>query len=322
MKKTLLLAAALFSIAAQAEVITLDLSQPTEPEKFEFAENGMWKETYNDTAFAYFSTQKFNFSHLPSRNSWGGMSWEGFTVSQATQDGAGYGYYSNVAKGGLKGEGTPYIFAYYSEYWLISEDNKDMLSSNVILFDGEYYPREVYLNNALVAYNDVVNGASNGGYKFGDFATSKRTEDRFEVWIKGLDADYEETEEKVVYQLAYFAKDTSFVNTKWEKVDLSALGKVSGLSFTVVSTDQGTYGTNTSTYFALDGLSVSTTADEPLVPTFTAELPANEIAAINIYTIAGQLLGNVIDTPQNIIRQLPRGTYMLRSNDKVMKVVK
>ena len=320
MKKTLLLAAALFSIAAQAEVITLDLSKPTDPEKFEFAENGMWKETYNDTAYAYFSTQKFNFSHLPSRNSWSGYSWEGFTVSQATKDGEGYGYYSNVAKGGLKGEGTPYIFAYYSEYW--HTNNEDMLSSNVILFDGEFYPREVYLNNALVSYNDVVNGASSGGYKFGDFDKSGRTEDRFEVRIKGLDSDLEESDKTVVYNLAYFAKDTSFVNTQWEKVDLSPLGKVSGLSFTVVSTDQGKYGTNTSTYFALDGLKVSTTANEPLVPTFVAELPLNEIANINIYTIAGQFIGNRCDSPQNIIRTLTNGTYLLRSNDKVMKVVK
>ena len=262
------------SLTISAEVITLDLSKPTNPESFAFDANGMWTETFNETEYPYIESQVYGFSHLPSANSYSGTSWEGFTVSKATKDGEGYGYYSNMAKGGINGEGTPYIFAYYSEYWLINEDNEDMMSSNHIIFnDGkEYYPCYVYLNNAVIGYHDVVEGSAYGR----KFAKG----DRFEVWIQGLDADYEATDEKVIYRLADYTSENEadwFVNTEWAKVDLSPLGKVAGLTFTVVSTDQGAYGTNTATYFALDGLTVSTTAPKK-VATFENEAGGIHVA--------------------------------------------
>ncbi len=272
-KFTFLLSALVASLTISAEVITLDLSKPTNPESFAFDANGMWTETFNETEYPYIESQVFGFSHLPSANSYGGTSWEGFTVSKATKDGEGYGYYSNMAKGGINGEGTPYIFAYYSEYWLINEDNEDMMSSNHIIFNNgqEYYPCYVYLNNSVIGHHDVVEGSAYGR----KFAKG----DRFEVWIQGLDADYEATDEKVIYRLADYTSENEadwFVNTEWAKVDLSPLGKVAGLTFTVVSTDQGAYGTNTATYFALDGLTVSTTAPKK-VATFE-----NEAGGVNV----------------------------------------
>ncbi len=282
MKKFFFFASALLaSLSISAEVITLDLTKPTNPKTFTFGENGMWAETYNETEYSYFETQVFGFSHLPSGNSYSGMSWEGFTVSKATQDGQGYGYYSNMAKGGLAGEGTPYIFAYYSEYWLMDEKNEDMMSSNHILFtDGnEYYPRYVYLNNSFVGYTNVMQG--------GGAARAFKRGDRYEVWIQGLDANYEASEEKVIYRLADFTAEDStkwFVNTEWEKVDLSPLGKVSGLTFTVVSTDQGQWGTNTATYFALDGLTVTTTADEEVIDPYEVKEPV--VATFEDITLA------------------------------------
>ena len=263
MKKiTFLLSALAVSLTMSAKVITLDLENPTNPETFEFNEAGMWVETWNQSDYEYFDVQIFSFSHLLSKNSYGGTSWEGFTVSQATKDGDGYyDYFSNMAKGGIKGEGTPYIFGYYSEYWLMNEKNEDMTSSNLIIFnDGEeYYPRFVYVNNALIGHHDVVEGDYTG-YKF-------QQGDKFELWIQALDEDYyhELSDDKVVYRLADYTSENPeewFVNTEWAKVDLSELGATYGLAFTLVSTAKGDYGTNTSLYFALDGLTVTTTADE------------------------------------------------------------
>lgn len=255
MKKGLLvLAAMVASLTMSAKTITLDLSQPTNPASFTYNADGMWTETWNDSDYMFFDVQKYSFSHILSGNSYGGTSWEGFTVSKATTG----DYYSNLAKGGLAGVGTPYILAYYSEWWLMNEDNEDMMSSNQIIFnDGNaYYPQYVYLNNALVTYNDIMNGNAFGARAF-------KRGDKFEVWIQGITEDLDDvTDEKVICRLAdYTAEDSTtwYVNTAWEKVDLSALGKVYGLAFTVVSTDQGMYGTNTATYFALDGLTVSDT---------------------------------------------------------------
>jgi hypothetical protein len=274
MKKIyLILAAVVASMSVSAKNFTMDLSQPTNPESFAFNADGMWTETWNDSDYMFFDVQKYSFSHILSGNSYGGTSWEGFTVSKATTG----DYYSNMAKGGLAGVGTPYILAYYSEWWLMNEDNEDMMSSNQIIFnDGEaYYPQYVYLNNALVTYNDILNGNAFGAHAF-------HRGDKFEVWIQGITEDLDDvTDEKVIYRLADYTDEDStkwYVNTEWAMVDLTSLGKVYGLAFTVVSTDQGMYGTNTATYFALDGLTISD-GKEVKVQVATFE---NEVGGVNV----------------------------------------
>ena len=83
-----------------------------------------------------------------------------------------------------------------------------------------------------------------------------------------------------MYRLADYTSENSdewFINEEWAKVDLSELGQVYGLAFVVVSTDQAYGFTNTATYFALDGLKVSTTADEPTAVSNTnAEIKATK----------------------------------------------
>ena len=277
------------SMMAKAEVIRLDVEHPTNPEAFSFNENGMWTETWNDTDYPYFESQIFGFSHLLGGNSWGGTYWTGFTVSKATKDGVGFGYYSNVAKGGIRGKGSPYMLAYYDEWWLMDDNNEDMMSSNQIIFGGKaYYPRYVYLNNALVSYNNILNG--------GGAARAFAKGDKFEVWIQGITEDLDDvTDEKVVYRLADYTSENEeewFVNTEWAKVDLSELGKVYGLAFTVVSTDQGTYGTNTATYFALDGLTVTTTANEVIPEPVKVATFENEKGGINLTEPESNWFGN------------------------------
>lgn len=298
MKKiTFLLSALLVSLTMSAKVITLDLEHPTNPEAFTFDANGMWTETWNDQDYSYFETQIFSFSHLLSGNSYGGTTWEGFTVSKATKDGDGYAqWYSNMAKGGLRGKGSPYILGYYSEYWLMNEDNEDMTSSNLIIFnDGEeYYPRYIYVNNSFVGHHDVTEGDYTG-YQF-------KQGDKFELWIQALDEDYyhELSDDKVVYRLADYTSENPeewFVNTEWAKVDLSELGATHGLAFTLVSTAKGAYGTNTSLYFALDGLTVSTTADEEIPASVKVATFENEKGGINLTEAESNWFG--ADEPAN-----------------------
>ena len=261
MKKSTLILAALFaSMAVSAKTITLDLSQPTDPTSFVFNENDVWESTC-DSSVQSFEAQIFAFSKSLDGRSYGGTSWNGFTVSKATTG----DYYANYQKGGLKGEGSSYVLAYYNEWWLIDPKNEDATSSNMIIFnDGEaYYPRYVYLNNVLISYSDIMNGNDFGGRAF-------KRGDKFGVKIEGLDDEFYPDGSEVTYLLADYTDEDStkwYVNTEWEKVDLTSLGQVYGLQFTVFSTDQGMYGTNTATYFALDGLTVSDV--EPLkVATF------------------------------------------------------
>lgn len=119
MSKKIILCA-VFSMAVSlsavraAEPITLDLSQPVNPESFEFT-NDVWTETYNATDYTYFEVQNFMFSHLPSMNSYGGTSWEGFTVARISSD--TLNSFGCMAQGGFDGVGKPYLVGYYSEYY-------------------------------------------------------------------------------------------------------------------------------------------------------------------------------------------------------------
>ena len=122
MKKNLLFCAALFAISVQAKEITLNLATVVnvDGDGIEYnAENVMdstYSEDYRWSPFFFTNDFEFMFSHLPSGNSWSGSSWEGFTLSKKnTNTGDGF---ECVAKGGMAGEGTPFVVAYYSEYFL------------------------------------------------------------------------------------------------------------------------------------------------------------------------------------------------------------
>ena len=118
----------MLSMMTFAEVITMDLATATNlnGDVVTFSEgygNGyydlthVWDSTYSDMGmhqFIYTNDQCFMLSHMPSQNSYGGMSWEGFTISRVSQDTANV--FGCVANGGLAGVGTPYVIGYFSEW--------------------------------------------------------------------------------------------------------------------------------------------------------------------------------------------------------------
>ena len=161
MSKKIILCA-VFSMAVSlsavraAEPITLDSSQPVNPESFEFT-NDVWTETYNATDYTYFEVQNFMFSHLPSMNSYDGTSWEGFTVARVASD--TLNAFGCMAKGGVAGVGTPYLVGYYSEYYTWTNENGEP-SSNLMLFnDGSTYEAVgMYVCNDAQTYHSIQNG--------------------------------------------------------------------------------------------------------------------------------------------------------------------
>ena len=50
------------------------------------------------------------------------------------------------------------------------------------------------------------------------------------------------------------AAEEDYILDAWTWVDLSSLGEVSGLQFTLSSSDNGEYGMNTPAYFAIDDI--------------------------------------------------------------------
>ena len=274
MKRLFLLILAACSLLASAEVITMDLTTATDllanPVTYSTSYGDgyydctdVWDSTYNDSGFCQFiytNDARFMLSHMPSMMSYGGMSWEGFTLSKVSQDTANV--FGCVANGGLAGVATPYIIGYYSE-WVTESQG---FSSNIILFDQEYYPEYVYICQNSNTMEAIANGNVFNARPFTE-------NDTLALIISALNASLEDTQ-SITYYLAVDGKK----NNGWVKVPLTALGKTSGLSFRMTTTDTGDFGSNTPLYFALDALTVNTEQ-----PTAVENLPVLQEGATKIW---------------------------------------
>ena len=259
------------SFVASAQSITMDLttatdanSQPIDyaikPGNEFYDITDVWDSTYNDgplSRYIYTNKDTFALLHLPSESAWGGMSWEGFTISQVDTD--TMNVFSCVAKGGVQGEGTPYAIGYYSDY----VSSTLGYASNMILFNEVYYPEYVYICQNSNTFEAISNGLT---------PANKFTEkDSLVLTISGIDDEWHDTQ-----QVVYFLALGREFNQGWVKVDLSSIGATKGLSFRIRSTDVEQWGTNTPTYFALDKLTVSQQAITALPSLTTQPLVATK----------------------------------------------
>lgn len=257
MKRILIWIISWMTLSASAEVITMDLTTATDmngnPITYStsygdgyYDITDVWDSTYNDSGWCqsiYTNEARFMLSHIPSMNSYSGMSWEGFTLSKVSQDTANV--FGCTANGGVSGVGTPYVIGYFSD-WVTNELG---YSSNIILFDQAYYPDYVY----ICQNSNTMEAITHGGV----FNARAFTEqDTLALIISAMDNYLQETR-SIVYHLAIDGKK----NNGWVKVSLKALEKANGLSFRMTSTDTGDFGVNTPLYFALDKLTVNT--EEP-----------------------------------------------------------
>lgn len=110
-----------------------------------------------------------------------------------------------------------------------------------------------YITNNTYAAYVIENGNT--------FSKQFATGDYFKVVFTGKKAD--ETTSSVEFYLAdYRSEDASkhYIVKDWTYVDLSSLGKVVSLSYAFDSSDKGTWGINTPTYFCIDNLGAKNTS--------------------------------------------------------------
>ncbi|MDR2928152.1 MAG: DUF4465 domain-containing protein [Cytophagaceae bacterium] len=272
----------------QGSVITLDLSQPTNPETFSLNSNGVWTETYNDVNYQFieFNESTFMLTHLVGGegSSYGGAVWDGFTFSKngdnSQQADWITNHFGNMAGGGIKtdDEGNvmkdnsdkviadpdiPYLVAYWAAFMEGAYDCPIVTS----LFDDVYQAKSVYINNSPWPYYENLNGGAvaRALNEDGDF---------FKLIIHGLDANWEDNGKSVEYYLARNEGGVLNQSINWELVDISALGEVGGIYFTMASTDNGDYGMNTAAYFCLDRIEVEA-AGSLTDYNFTITVPEN-----------------------------------------------
>ena len=252
MKKTFTLIAALcVAASAWAADIVLDLSKPAIPEALNFGDNEYINETYDD-AFEWFEFPPFMFSHLHGEDSsWGGYYWDGFTVCKSDYNATGglAHQWSSIAGGGMNADGSvnpeqPYLLCYWGDFY----GNE---GAKVMFDDGNtYFVKGMYVNNTAYAYYCCADENSFG-------RPLNQEGDYFKLIAHGVDESGAETGTAEI-ELCGFHNGQFSAITDWTWFDMSALGEVSGIFFTMASTDTGDYGINTPTYFVMDRLTVST----------------------------------------------------------------
>lgn len=213
----------------------------------DFNEQGYWKGCY-DTSGSYVDVNGFRFTHSAESYDWGGVtysSWYGFCPSRST-DNADYSdqdwmqhQWSSITGGGVGGASTPYLVGFWKT------DGGETSCRMTMPDGGVFYPDDLYVTNTTYGYYAMKNGTA--------FNHAFTDDDSCVLCING----YLDGVRKYQTLQVYLAKGTKILDY-WKKVEISKLGNVDTLVFTITSTDTGEWGINNPTYFCLGGMKYNT----------------------------------------------------------------
>ncbi len=170
---------------------------------------------------------------------WG--SWDGFSYSNITDTTTqGVAAQYNAIAGAGQGGSANYAVAYVG--WV---------SPPVLTLDTPGVVGGLYVTNTNYAYYSMLNGDA-FAKKFGGQSGNDR--DWFVLTITGKNANGAATGKVDFYLADYRSADNSndYIVKRWEYVDLTPLGEVKSLEFTLSSSDVGDWGMNTPASFAID----------------------------------------------------------------------
>ncbi len=255
--------------------------------------------------------------------SWG--SWSGFAASSITDNQtAGWGnQYSAITGKGVAGS------AGYAVVYPGSEKSAIVLKKAAV--------SGFYVSNSTYAYLSMKNG-DDYSKKFG--GASGTDPDWFKLTVKGYtDIEYMG---HIDFYLADFRSANSsedYIASDWRWVDLSALGEVSRLEFSLSSSDAGMWGINTPAYFVMDNLNKQIpTAVQSDLNEIEAEVYPNPFNdelkvylkdsadEISLYDMAGRLVRSFgpleKSTTLRGLDNLTSGIYFLKITNENQSVIK
>ncbi len=330
---TLVLAfSAIIGANADDKVITLDLTKSTTALSFN-SENGSWTGTFDDDKKSI-NSQCFSFVHssMGDYDTWWGFTASNSADNQRQTDNLKF-QYSNMAVGGivLNEDGTvktdefgavvtsaevPYLVAYYSPY--MAARPVDMAFA-----DGKSYDAVgMYVNLNTYTYYSLIYGAAP--------ARAFTNGDKLTLTIHGVAPD--ESEKTVEVDLSAYTNGDLTINRGWKYVDLTSLGTVNELYFTMKSTDAGSWGDNTPEYFCLDKLMVKEPSSSGIQSTVTDKTRIAYDRASSTVTISGAEFAMVCDiTGARLmsgevssfdLSNLPAGVYIIKAGNNSLKITK
>ena len=274
----------------------------------------------SDLSGGFFSGQAYFYNSY--NENWG--TWTGFAYSRKTDSTtAGWtNQYSAITASGHNSE------AYGVSYGVSS-----------LKFDTVLNVQSIFVTNSTYAYLSMRDGDMFTDAFGGD---SGDEEDWFKLTIKGYNNG--SLTDSVEFYLADFRfSDNSqdYIINQWTEVNLTSLGAVDSLNFSLSSSDVGSWGMNTPAYFCIDDINVSeiTNINEisytqnikiyPNPATNFVNIKNAENATIEIYNLQGKLISTK-QTVSNIERidlsYLQTGVYIVRvaKNNKInnFKIIK
>jgi hypothetical protein len=185
----------------------------------------------------------------------------------------------------------------------------------------------MYLNNTTYAANSMRDGDA-FGKQFG--GATGNDEDWFLLTIKGY-TNGNETAQSVNFYLADYrfadnARD--YILKDWQWVDLTALGAIDSVGFTLTSSDTSTWGINTPSFFAIDNFNDQAVAVEKIHRELTFSMfpnPTkgrimieleNDVNSIQVIDVTGKILiaENKISAGNKLMNlsALKAGVYFLK----------
>ena len=263
---------------------------------------------------------EFLLSHLIDGEgaSWGGYYWDGFCPAiggdqtDYGQPGSSGTWTSNfggcMAGGGaalvngkiVADPNKPYLVAYYSSWAMEGPANQVMFVDK----DGntEFQPYGVFVCNHPWPYYGCLHGDGFGRpFAEGDY---------FELTAHGVNGDRSET--TVSINLVEFVNGELHALNDWTFFDLSPLGRVESVYFTLSSTDTGDWGMNTAAYFCMDRFMVMTDYHTAVENTSMDK----QVAGVKYVNMAGMTSDKPFDGINIVVTSYTDGTT---STAKVMK---
>lgn len=205
-----------------------------------------------------------------------------------------------------------------SQNYLIGTQN-----SKIYIDSNSNRPKGVFITNSTYAYNSMKLGDS-FAKKFG--GSTGNDPDFFKLTIRKYKNGLLGTDSAYIYLADYRNPDNSqdYILRDWVYVPLEQLGSADSLLFTLRSSDTGTFGMNTPSYFALDQLSFDSTVSVSELTHKTIQLypnPAKEyiyssemLDSYEILDLTGRMVMQSTEKNNNIhIAQLPKGIYILKA---------
>lgn len=301
------------------------------------------------------SQQVINLENLslPTDSFWNGSDGSGsFTANQIAifpntfvDWGNGMTSWSGFAYSNMKDTITQSLSNQYSTYAGIqlpnstifgisfnsSDWNTGAIIPNVVTFSQNINPLSIQVTNTTYTALTMKNGDSYSK-KFG--GTTGDDPDWFKLTIVGfLDSTVKDTVEFYLADYRFTDNSLDYIVKEWQTVDLSNMGTINKLSFSLSSSDTGAYGMNTPAYFCFDDIvyepSNSITSNKMLSlnifpnPTSNFIYFSQNVSKVELFNILGQKIIEVTgDITKLNIENLQTGEYILIASHKEMFVKK